>query len=44
MSNISNIPPLCTYPQDFIISLLDFSYLYEKNIKIRKNAFRKVPT
>jgi hypothetical protein len=44
MSNISKIPSLCTYPQDFIISLLDFRCLYEKNIKIRKNALGKVST
>ena len=45
MSIISCFRPLCTFPQDFIISLLDFIDLYKKNIKIEyevKNAPGKV--
>jgi hypothetical protein len=44
MIKISNIPRFFTFPQNFIISLLDFICLYEKNIDIKKNPFGKVPT
>jgi hypothetical protein len=44
MSKISNIAPLSTFPQDFIISFLDFIRLYEKNIDKRKATIGKVPT
>jgi len=36
---------ICTFPEDFIISLLNFSYLYKlnnKNIKNIKNPVQKV--
>jgi len=33
---------ICTFPEDFIISLLDFSYLYEINNKNIRNSVREV--
>jgi len=33
---------ICTFPEDFIISLLDFSYLYEINNKNIRNPVREV--
>ena len=44
MSEISNIALLSTFPQDFIISLLDFITLYEKNIDKIKITIGKGPT
>jgi len=41
MRKINAFPLLCTFPQDFLISLLDFRYLYKKNIKIEKGALRE---
>jgi len=44
MSTISEMAGLSTFPQDFIISILDLICFYKKNINKSKNAMRKVPT
>jgi len=44
MRNINMFGGICTFPEDFIISLLDFSSLYEINNKNKKskNPVREV--
>jgi hypothetical protein len=44
MSMISQMGRLFTFPQDFILFLIDLICLYRKNINKSMNAMRKVPT
>jgi len=44
MRIVNKFDRICTFPEDFIISLLDFSYLYKLNNKnIKKMKKNKNP-